>query len=118
MLLWNLALDPEGGPVNGGCADCRGVVTIDPESGAVTRNAEYYALGHASKFVGPGAVRIESSPAEADIENVAFRNADGTIVLIAANTGETPHTVKVVWKSRSFVYSLPSHSAVTFRWPG
>ncbi|MGZ7443069.1 glycoside hydrolase family 30 protein [Paenibacillus sp. TH7-28] len=118
VLLWNLALDPEGGPVNGGCADCRGVVTIDPENGAVTRNAEYYALGHASKFVAPGAVRIDSSPAEADIENVAFRNADGTIVLIAANTGETPRTVKVVWKSRSFAYSLPAHSAVTFRWPG
>ncbi len=44
-LLWNLALDPQYGPHKGGCGDCRGVITIDPASGAITRNVEYYALG-------------------------------------------------------------------------
>ena len=24
VLLWNIALDPQGGPTNGGCANCRG----------------------------------------------------------------------------------------------
>ena len=43
------------GPHKGGCADCRGVVTIDPATGAITRNVEYYVLGHASRFVLPGA---------------------------------------------------------------
>ena len=56
-LLWNLALDPAHGPHTGGCADCRGVVTIDPATGAITRNVEYYVLGHASRFVLPGAYR-------------------------------------------------------------
>ncbi len=59
LLLWNLALDQNSGPQNGGCADCRGVVTIDTETGAVTYNEEYYILGHLSKFVDPGAYRIE-----------------------------------------------------------
>ena len=53
VLLWNLALDPAHGPHKGGCADCRGVVTIDPATGAITRNVEYYVLGHASRFVLP-----------------------------------------------------------------
>ena len=57
-LLWNLALDPAHGPHTGGCADCRGVVTIDPATGAITRNVEYYVLGHASRFVLPGAFRV------------------------------------------------------------
>ena len=55
-LLWNLALDPKHGPHKGGCGDCRGVVTIDPATGAITRNVEYYVLGHASRFVLPGRI--------------------------------------------------------------
>ena len=34
VILWNLALDPQHGPHLGGCADCRGVLTIDPLTGA------------------------------------------------------------------------------------
>ena len=37
------------GPHIGGCGDCRGVVTIDPATGAIARNVEYYVLGHASR---------------------------------------------------------------------
>ena len=31
------------------------------DDGTVTKNLEYWALAHASRFVGPGAVRIGSS---------------------------------------------------------
>jgi O-Glycosyl hydrolase len=48
VLFWNLALDENSGPHLGGCADCRGVVTIGSTTGSVTRNVEYYALAHAS----------------------------------------------------------------------
>ena len=40
VLLWNLALDENFGPHLGGCGNCRGVVTIDSRTGAVTRNPE------------------------------------------------------------------------------
>jgi glucosylceramidase len=58
VINWNLALDPAGGPQNGGCDTCTGVVAIGP-GGEVTRNAEYYTLGHVARFVKPGAVRID-----------------------------------------------------------
>ncbi len=57
---WNLALDPSGGPHNGGCDTCTGVVTVGPGQ-TVTRNAEYYTLGHLARFVRPGAQRIAST---------------------------------------------------------
>ncbi len=76
VITWNLALDPEGGPHNGGCGTCTGVVTIDPASGAVTREADYYVLGHVTRFVRPGAVRIAST-VEGTIHTVAFRNPGG-----------------------------------------
>lgn len=121
VLMWNLALDPEGGPANGGCTDCRGVVTLDPADGEIVRNPEYYALGHASKFVQPGAVRIgsyspEGTSPEGPVVHTAFRNPDGSIVLICANTGGEPETVEVVWDGRNFAYPLSAGSAATFRW--
>ncbi|WP_260986462.1 glycoside hydrolase family 30 beta sandwich domain-containing protein [Paenibacillus xylanexedens] len=116
VLLWNIALDPQGGPTNGGCENCRGVVTIDPERDEITRNVEYYALGHISRYVRPGAVRIDSSQEQGKIENVAFRNPDGTMVLIATNTGEVEVSFNVVMDGDSFRYVLPPQSAATFRW--
>lgn len=55
VILWNLALDQRNGPSIGGCQTCRGVVTVH-DDGTVTKNLEYWALGHASRFVAPGAV--------------------------------------------------------------
>ncbi|WP_340389143.1 glycoside hydrolase family 30 beta sandwich domain-containing protein [Paenibacillus sp. FSL E2-0151] len=116
VLLWNIALDPQGGPTNGGCENCRGVVTIDPDSDEITRNVEYYVLGHISRYVRPGAVRVASTQEQGKIENVTFRNPDGTMVLVAANTGEAEVSFDVVMSGDSFRYILPSQSAATFRW--
>lgn len=117
-LEWNLALDQNNGPTNGGCADCRGVVTINNATGAVTRNPEYYALGHASKFVDAGAVRIGSNSVAGGIENVAFRNPDGSRVLIALNNSSAAQTFKVVWSGQSFLYTLPAGAVATYKWDG
>ena len=46
---------PTARPHNGGCDTCTGVVTVNHD-GTVTRNAEYYTLGHLARFVKPGAV--------------------------------------------------------------
>ena len=61
MITWNLALDPQNGPHNGGCDTCMGVVTIDPATGEAKREGDYYVLGQVTKFVKPGAVRIGST---------------------------------------------------------
>ena len=55
--LWNLALDENSGPTNGGCMGCRGVVTVDTRTvpATITRNVEYYSLGQLAKFALPGA---------------------------------------------------------------
>jgi glucosylceramidase len=63
---------------NDGRVACRGVVTIDQTSGAITYNVEYYALGQASIAVVPGAHRIDSTTTDGGIETVAFVNPDGS----------------------------------------
>ncbi len=116
VLLWNLALDENDGPQLGGCKDCRGVVTIDSRTGAVTRNVEYYALAHASRFVRPGAYRIASDTADKDLANVAFRNPDGSLALLVANGAAETRAFSVRVGQRSFGYRLPGGSVATFTW--
>ena len=115
-LEWNLALDQNNGPTNGGSTNCRGVVTINNGTGAVTRNVEYYALGHASKFVDPGAVRIASNSVAGGLEDVAFKNPDGSRVLLALNNGSASTTFKVSWNKQSFTYTLAAGAVATFKW--
>lgn len=117
-LEWNLALDQNSGPTNGGTSNCRGVVTVNNATGAVTRNVEYYALGHASKFVDPGAVRVASNSVAGGIEDVAFKNPDGSRVLIALNNSGSANTFKVSWSGQSFTYTLPAGAVATFKWAG
>ena len=117
---WNLALDPAGGPHNGGCDTCTGVVTVGAKN-TVTRNAEYYTLGHLARFVDPGAVRIASSSYgttswNGKVMSVAFRNPDGSIVLVAHNENDEPSDIGVAQGDRSFDYTLPGGALATFVW--
>lgn len=116
VLFWNLALDENYGPHLGGCTDCRGVVTIDSKTGAVTRNVEYYALAHLSRFVQPGARRIASDSGFADLDNVAFVNPDGSLAMVVYNAGRAARAFAVRVRGQSFRYTLPAASVATFTW--
>ncbi|MDQ1484544.1 MAG: glucosylceramidase, partial [Actinomycetota bacterium] len=117
---WNLALDQNGGPHNGGCGTCTGIITVGSD-GTVTRNAEYYNLGHLSRFVQPGAVHIASTSFgttgwNGQIMDVAFRNPDGSTVLVAHNENDNPSTFSVTENGQSFDYTLPGGALATFVW--
>ena len=117
VTLWNLALDEHHGPRLGGCNDCRGVLTIDSATGTVTRNEEFYALAHASRFVRQGAVRIASTSGADDVSTVAFRNGDdGSIVLLAVNDAALDRVLCVRMSSQVFVATIPAQSVVSFHW--
>ena len=111
-ITWNLALDPSGGPHLGGCGTCTGVVAV---AGAqVTHNAEYHLLGHVTKFLQPGAVRIDST-VPGSLPNVAFRNQDGTVVLVVLNdTDATMARFTVGTGGSAFSTTLPAGAVATF----
>lgn len=118
---WNLALDPDGGPHNGGCGTCTGVITVGPDQ-EVTRNAEYYTLGHLARFVKPGAVRVASTSFgttgwNGQIMDVAFRNPDGSTALVVHNENDDSRTFAVAQGDQTFDYTLPGGALATFTWP-
>jgi glucosylceramidase len=121
---WSLALDQTLGPnlteLNnglGGCATCTPIVTVNSATGAVTKDVEFYALGHYSKYIQQGATRIYSSNTPA-IVSVAFLNPDSSKALIAFNNATTSQSFTVTWGTQSFSYTLPSLAAATFTWSG
>lgn len=118
---WNLALDPSGGPHNGGCDTCTALLTVNPDH-TVTTNAEYYTIGHLSKFVTPGAVRIASTNYgttgwNGQITDVAFRNPDGSTALVVHNENDNPRSFAVAVGDQDFEYTLPGGALATFTWP-
>lgn len=114
-LLWNLALDPKHGPHTGGCSDCRGVVTIDPATAAITRNVEYYVLGHASRFVLPGGYRVATTKRSDDVEAAAFINPDGSrVAILHRKAGAGPLTIAL--DGERYSIALASGSVATLRW--
>jgi glucosylceramidase len=114
---WSLALDENHGPHTGGCTNCTPIVTVNSSSGAITYGIEYYTLGHFSKYILPGAIRIYSSNA-IGILSTAFLNIDGSKALVAYNDSTTAQSFQVQWGDQSFAYTLPSLAGATFTWTG
>jgi glucosylceramidase len=117
LVKWSLALNQNMGPHNGGCGTCTGLITVQEggsRAGQVDFTIEYYTTGHLTKFVRPGAVRIESN--NTAVQNVAWRNTDGSKALIAHNGGTGAQSVRVNWAGQSFVYTLPARTTATFTW--
>jgi O-glycosyl hydrolase len=122
VIRWNMALDQNNGPTNGGCPTCRGVVTVAQDAAghwSYTKTVDYWALGHASKFVRPGARRVASnSLGLGDVQDVAFVNPDGSTALVAFNSANSRKTFRVQWGNKWFTYSLAGGTAATFTWTG
>lgn len=115
VIEWNLASNPEMGPHTiGGCSTCLGAITISG-SNVTKRNVSYYIIAHASKYVRPGAVRI-SSTEFSDLPNVAFKNVDGTKVLIVLNNTGSSQTINIQFKEKSVSPVLEAGSVGTFVW--
>jgi glucosylceramidase len=117
-LLWNLCLNQNWGPHNDGCTTCRGVVTFNTINETVRKNEEYYAIGHMSKFVRPGALRLLFGKSQ-DISNLgisAFLNLDGSKVMVAANYKDQDVTITINQGNKYFNCTIPATSVITLTW--
>ena len=113
-LEWNLANDPTYQPhTPGGCSECKGAVTI---SGSVaSRNVSYYIIAHASKFITPGSVRIESTTGTS-VSNAVFLRPDGKKVMLVVNENGAAVNVNVKMKGKWAVVNIPANAVVTYIW--
>ena len=119
VILWNLALDQNHDPHLGGCKNCRGVITVKVDDAAAEAipTVDFTALAHVSKFVRPGARRIDSNTfGPSSLEDVAFRNPDGSLVLLVLNSDSKRVTFNLGWNNKFAVYTIPANAAATLTW--
>lgn len=82
---WNILLDEKGGPNHVGNF-CFAPIHADTKNGKLIYTNAYYYIGHFSKFIRPGAKRIAASSSRAQLQTTAFRNTDGSMVVVVMNT--------------------------------
>jgi O-glycosyl hydrolase len=119
---WNMILDQTGGPwliseVHGDPDDNRQhpVVIIDRETKKTSYTGLYYYLAHFSKFVKPGAWRVNTSGGSEQLNFAGFQNVDGSVVLNIINNGDETDC-GISWKNRMAIQKLKKHSITTLKW--
>ena len=96
LMMWNLALDQRHGPKRDwGCAECRGLVTIDPSTGAIETGPEFYALGHLARAATPGSTVVGAATTD-DVPVAAFQHADGTVGVVGHNSTGEAQAIEIV----------------------
>ena len=89
-------------------------VVMDHETKELHYSSSYYYMGHFSKFVRPGAVRIANSIYTDKLEVCAFVNPDGSIAAIAMNPNEEDYPLVLRYHDEIASTVVPAHSIVTY----
>ena len=92
---WNILLDEKGGP-NHVQNFCFAPVHADTKTDTLIFTPTYYYIGHFSKFIKPGALRISTTTSRTTIESTSFQNNDGTIVTVVMNPNDEIISYKLV----------------------
>jgi glucosylceramidase len=117
-LAWNLCLDETGGPRNNGCADCRGLITINRTTKTYIPNTEYYALTQVSRFVQSGARVVHHKlSSDSPLRSLTFVNPDQSLIVVIRNpTTEVQWTkLKIGGDKLDESLMVPAQGAVTFQ---
>ncbi|KAM3959512.1 LOW QUALITY PROTEIN: lysosomal acid glucosylceramidase-like [Aphomia sociella] len=115
---WNMCLDSQGGP-NWVQNYVDSPVIVFPESGQFVKQPMFYAMGHFSKFIPRGSVRIKvnvvTSPT---IDNAAFLTPHNTIVVILHNDKNLIRIAKIKLGDKQASLLVEPNSITTVELPG
>ena len=129
---WNILLDQNGAPDHGDPTGelCEGIipcgsaamliadVTASPPT--VHKQAFYYYVGHLSRFVPPGSVRIGATWAAGDSANLtaaAFATPSNSTVLVVMNALDEARTLRLAdARFGALEATIAAHSIETWEW--
>ncbi|WP_167746958.1 carbohydrate-binding protein [Cohnella luojiensis] len=131
---WVTLLDSRGKPNVSSTKAGRTLVTInadDPDD--YTINFESYMMGNFTKFIERGALRLESNYFDSnfdvfeakmtgeeekrpDVSNIAFKNPDGTIVMVIVNNSSLSEEFRVLYANGELPVVIPEKTVATISW--
>lgn len=111
--------EPNTGTLDGSCCDTQ-FMAPPGNLNAFRTTLDHYLYGHLTKWVRPGAVRVGSDQTSTEVSNVAFRDPDGTVVVVVvvANGAGAARSVAISSPDGVITDTLPTLSVATYRWAG
>ncbi|MCR5005944.1 MAG: glycoside hydrolase [Clostridiales bacterium] len=108
---WNLCVDKDGGPrhVPGGFT--AGMIADD--DGGFATNLTYDYIGHFSRYIQPGAVRIGMSRCDDKVDVLAAQNPDGSLAVALLNRETVGQKYVIRLNGRLIRVTLPERSMTT-----
>lgn len=122
FLWWNFMLDDEGKPnlVDGDIYRSRGMYQLNPDN-SISYTGEAAILGHFSKFIYPGSMRLTTAAPSKGVYHLAFVNPDGAMVVVLYNKEWfDSRSVEVIVHSKAVRVEIEPQMLVTllFHQPG
>lgn len=109
---WNILLDETGGPNHVGNF-CFAPVHADTRTGEIIYTPSYYYIGHFSKFIRPGAKKINSASSRSQLLTTAFINPDGKIAVIVMNQSDHKVTYNLCIGTDAAIVTILPHAIQT-----
>ena len=108
---WNLLLNEIGGPNHVGNY-CESPIMMDRKTRKITLLPSYYYIGHFSKFISPGSVRIETQNSSV-IPIVSYLTPDNKVVTVILNQSDEELRKTICILNKTFDFEMPPHSIIT-----
>lgn len=109
---WNILLDEHGGPNHVGNF-CFAPIHADTRTGQLVYTPTYYYIGHFSKFIRPGARRVEATSTRSMLQTTSFLNADGKLATVVMNETDKPVTYGFLVEKDMATVTIPAHAIQT-----
>lgn len=109
---WNLVLDPTGGP-NYAQNYVDAPIIVNVTSGEIYKQPMFYGIGHFSRFITEGSIRIDVNSSNSMIRSIGFKRPDGNVVLIFYNMFVLALELTVLVPNRKVTISIPAESVQT-----
>jgi glucosylceramidase len=122
---WNLLLDEKGGPYHNRIAKseedgkerkdvgCYAPILYDTNQKQLMITPIYYVIGHFSKFIKRGAVRIATTVYHPSLHTCAFENPDGSHVCVILNPTDDHLPAVIRYQDGCTETGMKPHSIVT-----
>ncbi|XP_059051837.1 lysosomal acid glucosylceramidase-like [Achroia grisella] len=113
---WNMCLNDKGGPTYvGNYVDSP--IIVFPENGEFVKQPTFYAMGHFSKFIPRGSLRIDVEQSKPllskSVDNVALVTPDDTTVVVLYNSESSERKVKIRLNDQQATLTLEADSITT-----
>ena len=114
---WVTMIDRNGQPNISGFHACSPtLVVLGRERLEVEYRSDYYLYGQFMRFIRPDAVRIGTTSTSGGVSNVGFRNPDGSLVVVVANTARSVRSLLLSWKGTRLATRIAPRSVATLVW--